>query len=219
VNVGWPFSRTSLLPAVSDAREFIRFLLTRPGIGPGARILCASPESSALIPELAGAGICVTCLAEAESSLESGDSEQSPAECWIGAEPRECFESGYPDYDLILNTLPIPETEDLLSRRPLISTGSRLSCLRPGGTLVSFASTGSGHTPGCCLRLYNCFPGETRILPLTGAQWPSGPGATDRFVLVKSIPQERIGWQEWDRLAVVQAGRKQACCVHRRRVA
>jgi len=188
--------------------ELIRYLVTHPGIGPGSRVLLCGISDAGFAQELTQLGLLTTCLHEEPHFHDSLQRRVPEAECCEGGPIREQFAPDPAGFDLVLLAVAThAESSSLYQRWQLIELASRLSCVRPGGSLVMLGQTGKDcgiretHSLSCCLKQLSLFPGRCSTHRSGGQSRLRFARHEGRFAVSLQTPEQRMSPFEWDLLA------------------
>jgi hypothetical protein len=199
-------------------REIVRYLASRPGIGPGSRVLLCGVSDADLIQGLTDLGLLVTCMDEEDA--ESLQEIIPEADCCEGNVPREQFNQADLGFDLVVVPAALKsECSSVFSRICMMELAGRLACVQPGGILVQFGginASGSAETPHsrqCCLRQVSMFPGRSSIRSFSGQRRLRFSRRVGQFAVSLKLPEKRMSPFEWDILALNASRRlPMDCC-------
>lgn len=203
----------------ANIMETVRYLATRPGIGPGSKVLVCGITSAELIQGLTDLGLLVTCTSESSSETESLQATIPEADCCEGNGPREQFDLSDAGFNLVV--VPAPSRDEcpsVYARPHLMELASRLACLHPGGYLVQLGGSDSDagldatHPVKCCLRQVSIFPGRNSIHSFGGSIRLRYARRSSQFAICLQIPEQRMSPFEWDVLALNASKRLPVDC-------
>lgn len=199
--------------------EIVRYLVARPGIGPGSRVLLCGIANSELIHGLTDLGLLVSCTNEDANESESLQQTVPEADCCEGNVPREQFDLSDAGFNLVVVPAPCKnESPSVFSRPRMMELAGRLACIHPGGFLVQLGgvnATGGTrvtHSLKCCLRQVSAFPGRNSIRSFGGQIRLRYARRSGDFAVALQIPEGRMSPFEWDVLALNASKRLPADC-------
>ncbi|MDA0284114.1 MAG: hypothetical protein O3B13_06970 [Planctomycetota bacterium] len=206
-------------PSDSITADIVRYLVDRPGIGLGSRVLLCGISNTEMIQNLTSLGLLVTCTHEDDAESESLQWVVPEADCCEGNVPREQFDATNSGFDLVI----VPATSkhectSLFARPRMMELAGRLACLRPGGFLILLGKSGSEgrgpvtHSLNCCLRQVSVFPGRNSIRTFGSPIRLRYARRNGQFAISLQIPDQRMSTFEWDVLAMDAAKRLPADC-------
>jgi hypothetical protein len=197
--------------------EIVRYLASRPGIGPGSRILLCGVSNAVLIQGLTDLGLLVTCMDEEDA--ESLQEMIPEADCCEGNVPREQFDQADQRFDLVVVPAALKsDCSSVFSRTCMMELAGRLACVRPGGILVQLGgiratdSAGTPHSRQCCLRQVSMFPGRSLIRSFAGQRRLRFSRRVGQFAVSLKLPEKRMSPFEWDILALHASRRLPTDC-------
>lgn len=204
----------------SITAELLKYLVTRPGIGLGSRILICGVANGELLQGLADLGLLVTCTHEDAVESESLRQTVPEANCCEGNVPREQFDSTGAAFDLIVvSVAAINECGSVFSRWRMLELAGLLACLHPRGFLVMLGKAGphgdSGvtHSLRCCQRMLNELPGQSRSHTFGSGMLQRFTAGRREFAIALQVPDRRLSPFEWSRFTTDAAKRLPSeCC-------
>ena len=199
--------------------EIVRYLVSRPGIGPGARILLCGISNAELIQGLTDLGLLVSCTNEDGAEAEALQRIIPEADCCEGNVPREQFDNSDAGFDLVVMPAPLMgECSSVFSRHRLMELAGRMACIHPGGFLIQLGGTGShdsvnaSHSVKCCLRQMSAFPGRNAVKSFGNQIRLRYARHSGQFAVSLHIPDQRLSPFEWDVLALNASRRLPVDC-------
>jgi hypothetical protein len=205
--------------SASIVNEIVRYLIARPGIGPGSRVLLCGIANPELIHGLTNLGLLVSCTNEDATESESLQQTIPEADCCEGNVPREQFDRSDAGFNLVV--VPAPYKNDcpsVFSRPRMMELASRLACIHPSGCLVQLGGSNTTsdarvtHSLKCCLRQVSAFPGRNSIRSFGGQIRLRYARRSSEYAISLQIPDERMSPFEWDLLALNASKRLPADC-------
>lgn len=199
--------------------EVVRYLVARPGIGPGSRVLLCGIANSELIHGLTNLGLLVSCTSEDGTESESLQRTVPEADCFEGNAPREQFDQSDAGFNLVVVPAACKnESPSVFSRPRMMELAGRLACIHPGGFLVQLGGRNTNgdarvtHSLKCCLRQVSVFPGRNSIRSFGSQIRLRYARRSSDFAISLQIPDERMSPFEWDVLALNASKRLPVDC-------
>jgi len=213
-------SDQNLQKPTSIVTGIVRYLASRPGIGPGSRVLLCGVSNAVLIQGLTNLGLLVTCTNEDQDDAESLQQNVPEADCCEGNVPREQFYNADAGFDLVVvSAAERNECFSIFSRYRMMELASRMACIQPGGFFVQLGSSDSAdgfevtHSMQCCLRQVSVFPGQSSARSFSNQFRLRYPQRSSPFAISLQIPDQRLSPFEWDVLAMNASKRLPVeCC-------
>jgi hypothetical protein len=216
--VGSSDDQNSQVPA-QVVTEIVRYLASRPGIGPGSRILLCGVSNASLIRGLTDLGLLVTCTNDDCAEAETLQQIIPQADWCEGNVPREQFENSDAGFNLVV--MPAPSMADhasIFSRHRLMELAGRMACIHPGGFLIQLGGSdpldgaGMTHSVKCCLRQMSAFPGRNAVRSFGNQIRLRYTRQNGQFAASLHIPDQRLSPFEWDVLALNASKRLPVDC-------